>query len=83
MATQEQIKALKIAENVFEQREDTEQDLKCYEGEPVTNRSGSHLHYFNEKKLSLQSRSSLFFLLLHPSSEFFLSRVIDGIVSIE
>ena len=29
MATQEQIKALKIEENVFELEEDTEQDFKC------------------------------------------------------
>lgn len=29
MATQEQIKALKIAENVFELGKDTEQDFKC------------------------------------------------------
>lgn len=29
MATQEQIKALKIDENVFELGEDTEQDFKC------------------------------------------------------
>jgi len=30
MATQEQIEVLKIDENVFEQGEDTEQNLKCY-----------------------------------------------------
>ena len=29
MATKEQIKALKIEENVFELGEDTEQDFKC------------------------------------------------------
>ena len=29
MATKEQIKALKIDENVFELGEDTEQDFKC------------------------------------------------------
>jgi hypothetical protein len=29
MATQEQIEALKIDENVFELEEDTEQDFKC------------------------------------------------------
>jgi hypothetical protein len=29
MATQEQIEALKIDENVFELGEDTEQDFKC------------------------------------------------------
>ena len=29
MATQKQIKALKIDENVFELGEDTEQDFKC------------------------------------------------------
>ena len=29
MATKEQIKALKIDENVFELEEDTEQDFKC------------------------------------------------------
>ena len=29
MATQQQIEALKIDENVFELEEDTEQDFKC------------------------------------------------------
>jgi len=30
MATQEQIEAVKIGENVFELGEDTEQNFKCY-----------------------------------------------------
>ena len=54
------------------------------DGEPVINWAGSHYHHLGDFLLSLQSRPTLIFLLLLRSpSEFFLSRVVDGICGVK
>ena len=53
MATKEQIETVKIDENVWNWERIQNRTSNVSKGEPTTNWSGSHLHYFNEKKLSL------------------------------
>ena len=53
MATKEQIKALKIDENVWNWERIQNRTSNVSKGEPTTSWTGPHLHYLNEKQLSL------------------------------
>ena len=53
MATQEQIEALKIDENVWNWERIQNRTSNVSKGEPTTSWVAPHLHYLNEKQLSL------------------------------